>query len=188
MAAAHFVMVGEGTAPVATIARCPDLPGGPWYTGRPVQIRVPEPLTYVLDPDYPGVFKALYGDKAIPIIRDDLLGVLQLAGVDNLETFPALVLDPETGEVHSGFKAFNVVGAFSLADLGRSTRMGDSRGQATDVDFDRLVLDETKRPGLRLFRLAEKLSAIIVDEAVKDAVARSGIGGIVFYESGTWSG
>jgi hypothetical protein len=57
-----------------------------------------------------------------------------------------------------------------------------------DADFDRLVLNEAKCAGKLLFRLAENITAIIVDERVKVEIEERGIKGIFFYASGQWAG
>ncbi|MBI3560520.1 MAG: hypothetical protein HY080_02220 [Gammaproteobacteria bacterium] len=51
-----------------------------------------------------------------------------------------------------------------------------------------IVYDEAKCEGYLLFRLAENITAIIVDERVKEEVQKRGIKGIHFYASGYWSG
>ena len=56
------------------------------------------------------------------------------------------------------------------------------------VDFYRLVLDESKCTGKLFFRLAENITAIIVDERVKFEAGKRGIKGIFFYASGQWAG
>ncbi|MCC7069732.1 MAG: hypothetical protein IT383_00320, partial [Deltaproteobacteria bacterium] len=74
------------------------------------------------------------------------------------------------------------------ADMAASRLMGTSSSRLGDVDFAALVIDESRTGGARLFRLAENVSAIVVDEAVKAAIDASGIPGFVFYGPGEWSG
>jgi len=189
----YYVMEGEGVYPIITIEKQPDLPGGPWYHGHKLKIAVPTPLNYVLekDPDDPEDcnMNMLYDSKAFPLIHKSLLEALTAAGVNNLELFPARITNPNTGEVHEDYQAFNVVGLVSAADLEKSTLMNEADTPTLlDTDFDSLVIDESKTMGFRLFRLAENCSAIVVDEKVKAAVEERGIPGIVFYGSGEWSG
>ena len=187
---AHYVMVGEGQYPVAPIRVCPRLPGGPWYRGYRLRIQVPTPLRYALEADRetPGIMKALYAEESVPVMRDDLVETLVAAGVDNLELFPAVITDPMTGEEHTNYKAFNVVGLVAAADLGASKMMGTTSSTLIDADFASLVLDESKAHGLLLFRLAENVSAIVVDERVRREIEGRKIPGILFYASGEWSG
>jgi hypothetical protein len=187
---AHYVMVGEGKYPVAPIGEAPQLPGGPWYGGKPLKIAVPNPLRYLLESDRedPGMLKALYDEQAIPLMRADLVEALAAAGVNNLELFPAVIEDPMNGERHTNYQAFNVLGLVAAADLAASRTMGTGSSTRLGTDFDSLVLDEGKARDLLLFRLAESCSAIVVHERVKLEIERRKIPGIIFYESGQWSG
>jgi len=188
----YYVMDGEGVYPILAIEEEPDLPGGPWYHGHKLKITVPTPLEYILeieDEEPDGNMNMLYDGEAIPIMHNSLVEALQSAGVNNLELFPARITNPNTGEMHEDYQAFNVVGLVSAADLENSTLMNESDTPTLlDTDFDSLVIDESKTMGFRLFRLAENCSAIVVDEKVKAAVEERGIPGIVFYGPGEWSG
>ncbi|HWV15377.1 MAG TPA: DUF1629 domain-containing protein [Cellvibrio sp.] len=187
----YFVMEGEGVYPVHPIRIEPDLPGGPWYHGQKLRISVPVPLEYELAKNYGAncKVKAMYGSKAIPVMHNTLVNVLLSAGVNNLELFPARILNPVTGAVHEDYQAFNVVGLVAAADLESSTLMDpDAEPSVLDTDFESLVIDEQKAHGFHLFRLAENCGAICVSEQVKKAVEKSGIPGIIFYGPGEWSG
>jgi hypothetical protein len=187
----YFVMVGEGVDPVHPIRKDPDLPGGPWYSGQKLRITVPTPLEYELAKNYGDecIVKALYDNKSVPVIRNDLANVLRSAGVNNLELFPARILNPNNGKMYVDYHAFNVVGLIAAADLDLSTLMHpDAEPSLLDTDFESLVIDDEKTLGFHLFRLAENCSAICVSEQVKNAVEESGIPGIIFYGPGEWSG
>lgn len=187
----YFVMVGEGEHPIHPISKIPDLPGGPWYHGRRLRITVPNPLEYELDSYYGKdcKIKMMYGNKAIPIMHNKLIDILISAGVNNLELFPAKITNPNTGEVHKDYHAFNIVGLVSATDLDASTLMHpDAKFGMLDTDFENLVIDEKKANEFHLFRLEENCSAICVSEQVKNAIEKNGIPGIVFYGPGEWSG
>lgn len=187
----YFVMVGEGEHPIHPISKAPRLPGGPWYHGHKLRIQVPTPLEYELDPDMASdcKVKAMYGNKAIPVMRNDLLKVLIAAGVNNLELFPARIINQTSGKVYEDYHAFNVVGLVAAANIDES-RLMDPESEPTilDTDFESLVIDEQKAHGFHLFRLAESCNAICVSEKIKNAVEKSGIPGMVFYGPGEWSG
>lgn len=184
---AYFVMVGEGKHPVMPIASGPDFPGN-WYLGRPITDAVPQPLVYTLDPDYGGKPKAMYGEKAIPVMRDDVVAALTGAGVDNIQYFDALLKDPASGTEYRNYKAFNIVGLVACADMSASQLMGTAPARIGDTDFASLVIDESKAGGMLMFRLAENIGAIVVHERVKQAIEAAGIPGFVFYGPGEWSG
>ena len=188
---AHYVIVGEGVHPAAAIERTrgrKQFGKRRWMDGNILGCEIPEPVVYDLDARYPGNPKALYHAEPVPVMSVELVEVLAEAGVNNLELFDAVLHDPVSGRDFSNYKAFNVVGKVAAADMEASTRMGVSNSTLISVDFDSLVLDEGKCFGLKLFRLAEQVGAIVVDESIKSAIERSGIPGIFFYASGEWSG
>jgi hypothetical protein len=184
---AYYVMVGEGEYPIMPIASGPDFEGN-WRLGRPIDEPVPQPLVYILDPDYEGKPKPMYYAEAIPVMRDDIVQALGKAGVDNIQYFDALLRDPTSGAEYRNYKAYNIVGLVACADMAVSQRMGTSTSRMGDVDFASLVIDESKTGGALLFRLAENVSAIVVHDKVKDAIEANGIPGFVFYGPGEWSG
>ncbi len=184
----YFVMRGEGPTPAALIAEGPHLRSSPWNGGTPIQDEIVEPLEYTLDPDYPGHLIPLYHEESVPLMRDDLVEALREAGVDNLQLFRAVVVDETTGVKHTNYKAFNVVGIIASADMERSKMMGTNDSEMVDLDFDRLVIDESKPQGTLLFRLGEAVNAIVVHASVKKKIEERGIDGIVFYGPGDWAG
>jgi hypothetical protein len=160
----------------------------PWFHGGRLLENFPIPLVYTLDPTRPGSISVMYSGEAYPVMRDDLVEALQAAGVDNLQLFPAVIRDPSSGAEHKNYKAFNIVGVVSAADVGRSVLADSSDSTMVDVDFDSLALDAERAHPFRMFRLAESVNAIIVDENVKAEVERRGIPGMNFYEPEYWSG
>lgn len=184
----HYVMTCDGVYPSAALAQGPGLNDAPWVLGRPIVAQVPQPLVYRLDPARGGNLCAMYDDCSHPLMRDDLIAALQAVGVDNIQYFDAMIVDPATGHEHRNYKAFNVIGLVAAADLKKSVLAGTSDSTYIDVEFDRLAIDEAKAAPFRLFRLAENATTIIVDEAVKREVERRAIPGMEFYEPGDWSG
>lgn len=190
---AYFIMVGEGTYPIAPIKKCyrQHLEVDIWDDGVKLNIEVPEPIVYELDEDEydesPNV-RSLADHLPVPFMHNSVYEALLAAGVDNLQAYDALIRDPIRGIEYKDFKAFNIVGVVSAADMDASTMMGTSDSTLIDADFDRLVIDESKCNGLLLFRLAENIGAIVVHERVKEEVEKRGIKGIFFYASGEWAG
>jgi hypothetical protein len=183
----YYVMTCESLYPARPIRKSPFFMRGPWFNGQPITYAVPQPLQYELDPEYEGELKPFYREAA-PIMRKDLLEALTAAGIDNLQLFDAVVVDPATGKTYGDYKAVNVIGAVSAADMAQSKRMGAGDSTMVDVDFDSLVIDEARPRGMLLFRLAESVGAIVVHDRVKAVVESRGIPGMTFYEQGEWSG
>lgn len=183
----YFVMVGRGQHPIKPIARGPGIRGN-WRGGERITDPVPQPLVYTLSNSYEGHPQPMYYAEAIPVVRDDVVAVLDAAGVDNIQYFDAVLRDTAAGRDYTDYKAYNIVGLLSCADMDASTMMGTSDSSHLDADFDRLVLDESRVGGALLFRMAENVSAIVVHESVKAAIEASGIPGFVFCGPGEWSG
>ena len=184
-------MDGEGVHPVAVIAATrnrQNFKKRRWIDGNKLDFEVTERVIYDLDPRVPGTPKDLYQSQPIPAMSDRLVEALQAAGVDNLELFDAVLVDAANDKEYSNYKAFNIVGKVRAADMSASTRMGVSQDEIIAVDFDSLVFDESNCRGLLLFRLAENLSAIVVEERIKREIEKRGIRGMFFYKSGEWSG
>jgi hypothetical protein len=183
----YYVMKCEGIVPRTTIDKSPKVPGSPWNSGQPITATIKEPLVYTLDPDYPGKMIPMYAIGQT-LIRDDLLKALRSAGVDNLQTFRAVIKDPTSGKEHTDYSAVNIIGVVSAADRDKSKAMAGLDSPMIDAVFESLVIDETKTGGALMFRLAEAVNAIVVHEQVKQKIEAEKIPGMRFYEPGEWSG
>jgi hypothetical protein len=105
--------------------------------------------------------------ESIPVFRHDLLKALRDAGVDNLQTCPAILRDPSRGLERRDYDAVNILGAVACADMRRSTYTDVTGTGLIAVAFRRLVIDEAAAQDLLFFRLAQSLGSIIVHERVK---------------------
>jgi hypothetical protein len=182
----YYVMVANHLEGGTMLRKIPMLPGGPWMAGKRLAIRVPEPLQFGLNPNYPGRLLAMY-KGSIPLIRDDLLEILRGAGVDNLETFKAVLNDPIEKKDHHNYKAFNIVGVVSCADPVKSINANVNDHTIVDVNYQNLVIDEKKAGGLLFFRLAESVNAIVVHRKIKEAIEPRNIAGMHFFGPGEWA-
>lgn len=177
---AHLLL--EGTDPKFGGHRwlddVPHIPKVSFWKGRPIdRARLPPTLDCTLQPLNPrsaddGPHLPAFFRGSVPLFHDDLLAALREAGVDNLEEFPARLIDPD-GPVHTDYKAVNVLGLVAAADLAKSTATVHGE-PLIDVEFDRLVLDPAKAGELKLFRMAENVSAILVREDVVAHLRRRG--------------
>jgi hypothetical protein len=193
----YYILGCDGPYPTMPISATDETDEiiGPWIDGQLltkfVLADIHGPITYEFGLPVSREaenLKALYTSESIPLMRDDLVEALQVAGVSNLELFPASITNPETGEVFSNYKAFNLVGLVACADESKSTLMGTTEFRKLDTDFDGLVIDEAKANGLLMFRVAECVTAIAIHESVKQKIEERGIPGMVFYGPGEWAG
>lgn len=172
---------------VNRIGTQPDI-GGPWFSGAVIDYEIPLPLEFTIDIDSVGFeMRAMY-TGAYPLYRNDFIDALTEAGVDNLQLFDAVIKNPVDGKVYNNYKAVNVLGLISCADMDESEFMGISDSELRDVDFDELVIDEDKAGDALFFRLGENVTAIIVDEKVADIIEPKKIPGVKFISPENWSG
>jgi hypothetical protein len=181
-------MTCNGVYPSAVIDTGPDLTGPPWYSGQAINKKIPQPLVYTLDSEQPGNIPAMLDAEVYPLMRVDVIEALKAVGVDNLQFFDAVIIDPATGAEHHEYKAFNIIGVVAAADMAKSVKASSSDSVMIDADFDSLAIDATKAGAFRLFRLAESVDAIIVDGVVKQAIEQRNIPGMVFYDPADWAG
>lgn len=106
--------------------------------------------------------------------RDDLIAALEAFGVDNLDKYPVSITDPDDGKVYTNYKAVNIIGAVSAADMNKSQYVLSDGIPLVDVAFDELVLKEKEIQDLLMFRLAENLTTILVHESVRDYLLEKG--------------
>lgn len=125
-----------------------------------------------------------YLEAAAPLFRDDLIAALRAFGVNNFEAYNVAIFDPDNGQTYTNYKAINIIGLIAAADMDKSNATVHPNGPPLgDVDFDGLVIDETKTHGEWFFRLAESTNAIIVHKRVRDYLLEKGFNDLVFYEA-----
>jgi hypothetical protein len=175
-------------------SRGDDEPKVDWYYWRqgcsiPNSEVIPNPINFSLKPmsqwasDHSPHMPS-YLEAAVPLLRDDLIQALIECGVDNLETYPVAIRDPDNGETYTNYKAVNIIGLMTAADMKKSNATIHPGGPALiDVDFDGLVIDEKKAGGELFFRLAESTNGIMAHERVKNHLLEKGFTDLAFYET-----
>lgn len=171
--------------PCRWVADWPSIPGVSWTSGARILAEVPSPLELPLEPlgsdsdEGPALPAWLKG--TIPLFRRDLVEALQACGVDNLDLYPAVVIDPDNGTRYEIYQAVNVLGLIAAADLAASQATVHPSGPPViDVDFDSLVIDETKTHGALLFRLAESTNALLVHDKLRRCLLAAGFDELEF--------
>ncbi len=170
-----------------------DVPKVDWYYWRlgaslPETEVIPDPIKFSLKPQSPhasdhGPHMPSYLKASVPLFSDDLIEALHACGVHNIKAYNVALTDPDSGEVYTHYKAVNVIGLVSAADMDKSNATINPNGPPIiDVDFDGLTIDEEKARGHLFFRLAESTNAIIVHEQVRDFLLEKGFTDLAFYE------
>jgi hypothetical protein len=138
---------------------------------RGASIAAPEPAPWVFDIEIGGDRPPHLLGGRIPMASDRLLGVLRDAGVDNIQTFPAL-LRLRGGAEWRQHSVLNVIGLVDATDLDASVGTVLVEGDAgpARIDFQNLVLSPAKTRGLRIFRLFHDPALLLVDDRLQRAL------------------
>jgi hypothetical protein len=178
----YFVFFTEADRQSAKVTMATELPPryANWMSGSRLPIEVPNPLVYTISAEDEGILRPYFRNPGAPLMSDELIGVLQKAGVDNLDTYNAVIREIRTGKEHHNYKAVNIIGLVSGADMAKSqyTGSGLSDDPVVGLWFSKLVLDEQKIAGQLLFRLAENVSIVLAHKKVVDAIKASNIPGL----------
>lgn len=157
-----------------------------WASGKRFETQPPVPVHVEIEEGESGVLLEMI-TGAIPLMSLRLAEAIAKAGVANIEYFDAEIHDLESGAIHKGHVAFNIVGAVAAADLDKSV-FDASDGTTIAVDFDSLTIDAGKTRGALLFRLAESINGIVVHERIVDAIEDAGIDSLTFLPPEDWVG
>jgi len=183
-----YLVLEYSLAGVNRIDTRPDI-GEPWFSGVPIKGELDLPLKFFIDPNSTGnKMRALY-KGAYPLYCDELIRALKDAGVDNLQLFDAEIFNPIDGKTYTNYKAVNIIGLVACVDMSESKRLTDGESTLLDsMDLDGFKIDENKAGGVRFFRLAESVTAVVAIESVADSVESKNIPGIRFLDPENWSG
>jgi hypothetical protein len=183
----YYAMM-RSTTPGRWLGRYPFLKGVKWRVGATITVPVPDPIETDLKPfnpqsaDHSPNMPALLAGNC-PVWRDDLVEAMRSFGVTNLQLFNTAVRDPDNGKVYTNYKSVNILGLMAAADMGKSQATVHPGGPALlDVDFDKLVVDESKTHDALIFRLAESTGAILVHERLRDFLVGKNFDDVVFHD------
>ncbi|MCX9158309.1 hypothetical protein OPU71_19465 [Niveibacterium sp. 24ML] len=142
------------------------------------ELEVPHGFSW---PDY------LRPNSAIPLFSGPMCNVLQSAGVSNIDYYPARVTNTATGETRE-YRAANIIGIVAAMDRVQSVFEPARRHPVMVRSIDRLVIDETRCHGLRMFRLAEYDLLVLVDAQVAAMLDSASLTGIRIEKPSDWDG
>jgi hypothetical protein len=111
------------------------------------------------------------------LISARLKAALDSAGVDNVDYYPAEIVDEATGRVYRDYYAANIIGIISCLDKEKSVYVPMVGIPDAVLEFKEMHLDYSKVHGARLFRLYEKPSVIVLHESIKQALDAAGLRG-----------
>jgi len=145
-----------------------------WALGEPFTSPLPNPITLELVPidDFQGNPPEMF-DGYICLMSTRMVKVIQTAGADNLDVYPA-ILEDKVNNRHFDYQAVNIVGLMAVADLQKSIWENLDGEAKFDTHFSETVIDASKARGQLIFRMAESTDTIIIHERVKEALETAG--------------
>lgn len=136
-----------------------------WMVGQRIAEVISEPIKATLSVNSGKDLRDAFLATNVTLFSLRLVTALEAAGVDNLQIYPAEILDPKLNRTTSDFRAVNIVGLVEAADMQKSSY--DPTSEPPMAEFENIVL-KTKLPkNLLIFRLAENPSFILIHETVK---------------------
>lgn len=191
LAPRYYVLQGSQTESAARITRYPDLrpPFDNWFSGQPWRIDGPANALFEIDEQDEGSLDP-YIDVMFPLMSEDLLRAIRGAGVDNIEAYPAVIVETRTRARHTNYMLVNVVGVVKAADLAASDleTPGSDDPTLVDVCFNSLSLAERGIPDLPLFRLAESVYTLLVHKNVREHLLAAGLTQLTFTPPAEYAG
>ena len=140
-----------------------------FLTGKKIEEEVPL-LTFEVDfPSGHSPHHLLTGGTLL--MSTKMVHCLEKAGVNNFQTFPVVLQNPETGESWNNYVAVNIIGLVEAADLEKSEYdilMDGSQDIPPLLAFESISLFRKKLNDLLLFRMAESPGTIIIHSKLKD--------------------
>lgn len=184
-----YYVFERNTKPRRWIDDEPFITGVSFLRGTMITKAVPTPLEYTLKhlnssaENQSPYLPATLGTR-IPLFRNDLVTSLMDCGVNNLDLYDSVIKDPDNGQLITAYKAVNIIGLISAADMSKSSATIHGGTALIDVDFDTLSVDTTKAQGALMFRLAESITTVLVHQRVRNHLISCGFDDLAFYEPG----
>ena len=171
--------------PTYVVGTRPDItPKPPWYKADRFEVAPEQPIELLMDPQSGPVMPDFF-DGPVPIFSRKLYQVFQEAGVNNLDAYDAIMIDPDTGQRWPNYYAVNVVGKIECAAMDSSSYKDPTGSGLVTVFFDELVINEKLTGEALCFRLAENLGTLVVHEKVVRHVQNKKCRPIRFLELGS---
>lgn len=172
---------------IARIEYKKDNPFRFWNRGERFAKPPPTPIPARLISDDQTILAELW-ETPLPMMSLRLHRTLCSLGVGNLDVYPVAFTDSRSEASIEGYVAFNLIGVIAAADLTKTHFAADSPERMISADIDHLELDAARIGGARMFRLAESVGAIIVDQQIKDGLEADGFDSLTFMQPEQWVG
>ena len=114
------------------------------------------------------------------LVNKKVKSIFHQGGVDNMQYFPARLIDTGSREINQDYVIANIIGKVDCLDYARSELELDEEGQIQYID-SLSIKDANNKDYGNIFRLSAFLPVIIVSTHIKEAMEQNGITGITFY-------
>ena len=121
-----------------------------------------------------------YGCSGL-LINKKVKSVFDGLPVDNIQYFDARLIDQATQKVLVPYWIANIIGKVACVDRAGSSLVCFDDGQIQFID-KLVLLPMTDGQHGHIFRLAEFLPAIVISDALKEALTDSGVTGFTYYK------
>jgi hypothetical protein len=137
-----------------------------WLSGLPHTVPIPTPLEIELKDEYGTVLADIIDSKPL-LMSNKLIDGLRQAGVDNFDTYEAVLIDKKRNKKFKDYSAVQIIGRLKAVDMQASKFQDPTNAGHTIVEFEDIKLDEEKTHDLFMFRLHETVTTIVIHEKVK---------------------
>jgi len=156
--------------------------GAPWIFGKKLSAPPAGLLEYRLSNDHRDPPYLLY-ELPHPLMRRTLLEQLVAGGVDNIETFDAVLHHPVAGLLREEYVAFNIIGLIATSELAARAMENYEEFEFQTDEIEGIVPDYSRiPPGVLLSRLADRMGRILISNRLRDHIDPGPESGLVFFE------
>lgn len=153
-----------------------------WLDGK----ILPDPgmLRFTMSPRS-GEFRGGIIDGIVTLYHQRFINILTDFGVDNIQHFPVELENPG-GEIEKTYSIVNVIGLIEAVNNKESTFEPRPEGMRPWLNSFRI--DPAKVKNVRMFRLVEAPTLVIIDQTIRDHLDPLGIPGIIMLPTEHYNG
>ena len=120
-----------------------------------------------------GSFRGAIIDGLLTLYHRKLCKVLTDFGIENIQHYPVILRDQETGQTEDSYFLVNILGLVDCVDMSKSKINWWPSGRG--FNFVSMVIDETKTHGLSIFRLKDNPTKVLISESLKNYLEKKGV-------------
>ena len=121
-----------------------------------------------------------------PIVSERLKKLFDSLGIENIDYYPAQIIEHGSTERKDGYYAANIIGLVKSMDRDASEFEEDEDGLIDDIDL--LVVDAKTALEYPIFRMAEMPSVILIHGRYKKPIEEAHITGLQLVPTEDWDG